>query len=219
MPLFFAIPPAPQIDPSSIQGLVQASGVQSQVLALPRPHPTALHPSSSGSPCPRAGARLEEHPDPREQLWRVCSPAACCEVLQRGWEVGRGEQEPLRFQSAAAGLPGVRRRRTRTHFGLETGPCFWNEIDSEFVAWEFFLYIFFPVIRERKKKKKRKVKMSCKWKVLALASSVIQICEWNRVVVWSHYLLGGKGMKIDFSNPEFLTQRRFLWTPLEALSE
>lgn len=154
VPLFFAIPPAPQIDPSSIQGLVQASGVQSQVLALPRPHPTALHPSSSGSPCPRAGARLEEHPDPREQLWRVCSPAACCEVLQRGWEVGRGEQEPLRFQSAAAELPGVR-RRTRTHFGLETGPCFWNEIDSEFVAWEFFLYIFFPVIRERKKKKEK----------------------------------------------------------------
>lgn len=60
--------------------------------------------------------------------------------------------------------------------------------------------------------------MSCKWKVLSLASSVIQICEWNRVV-WSHCLVGGKCMEIDFSNPEFLTQRRFQWTPLKALSE
>lgn len=46
--LFFAICPALQGDPGSIQGLVQASGVQSQVLALPCPHTMALHPSTSG---------------------------------------------------------------------------------------------------------------------------------------------------------------------------
>lgn len=78
-----------------------------------------------------------------------------------------------------------------------------------------FSHIFFSSDSEEK----QHVKMSCKWKVLGLTSSVIQICDWSCVVVWSHSLLAGKCIKMDFSSPAFCTQRRFPWTSLEALSE
>lgn len=61
--------------------------------------------------------------------------------------------------------------------------------------------------------------MSCKWKVLGLTSFVIQMCDWSCVVVCSNYLLAREYMKMGFSSPAFLTQRRFLWTSVEALSE
>lgn len=51
--------------------------------------------------------------------------------------------------------------------------------------------------------------MSCNWKVLHLTSFVIQICDWS-CVVCSNYLLAREYMKMGFSSPTFLTQRRFL---------
>lgn len=101
-------------------------------------------------------------------------------------------------------LLGIRRGRKRTHFSLETHPCFikLHQFRICFLG-SFFFLVFFSSDSEQN----QNVKMSCKWGVLGLTSSVVQICEWSCVAACSNYLLAREYMKMGFSSPTFLTQR------------